>query len=408
MSYYKDRFRDHTVHVTISGCLTAIQSHELDNISDEEVIAITRCEHVVEFTKTMLDRCDTDLVSQTVLDQLNSAVTALLNHWNAFVQNRDWNVLTVHGDSLLTHVANLSSKQRPIPKTYTHLLSSLRDRTAEMLRQIREASQQQDVEIEDFDSRLEVLSKSIEQQESQLEAQKTRMDTLITQQLETFGNAQQTRGQEFTSFIDDRESDFDNAQSEQESKFEELYQQVTQAGQEQIDNLKADCEHAKEIVGIIGNVGVTGEYQKVANQEKNMANIFRWFAMACFIGMLVTMFFILQESFKTESCDWTMVLFRVLFATIILVPALYCARESTKHRKREQENRKLELELASISPFLEKLNDPAAAKEILKKLAPEYFGNHPVDESGTPLVNIDSKSVEAALKPVVELIKILK
>ncbi len=408
MSYFEDRFNNHAVHATIEKCLEAIKAHEMQDLNEEQVIAISRCEHVVEFAKTMLNHCDADLVNPANLDQLNSAITQVFTHWPQFILNGDWNILTAPCDSLLTHIAQLSSKQRPIPKSYSELLGTLRNKTAEMLRQIREAKRQQDEEADEFETRLKTFAQTLQTHGTEVEKQKTRMDALINEQQETFSNAQNTRTQEFSDFISERSTDCEKTQAEQEARSKELHRQQTQAGREKVDELQVHCDHAKEIVGIIGNIGVTGNYQKIANEEQTAANVFRWIAVGCFAAMLIAVIVVLVGSFNTPKCDWTMALFRVLTAGIFAAPAIYCAMESSKHRKKEQENRKLELELASISPFLEKLNDETKEREILERLAPEYFGNRTIGENGTPLVNIDSKSIEAVLKPVLALAKLLK
>ncbi len=408
MSYFEDRFKSHAIHTTLEQCVEAIKLHELKDLNEEQVIAINRCEHVVKFAKTMLNRCDADLVAPATLDQLNNASTQVRNHWNQFVSNLNWNILTAPCDSLLIQVSQLSSKLRPIPKSYDDLLTSLRDNTAAMLRQIRKAKQQQDGELEDFQSRLEDFAQKLETREAELEKQKTRIDALTTQQQETFSTAQETRNKEFSAFVSERETIFEDNQAEHASKFEAQHDQQTKAGQEQIDKLQAHCDHAKEIIGIIGNIGVTGNYQRIADQEMKAANTFRWIAVGCFGAMLVAVIVVLFGSFKADFCDWSMALFRVLTAAIFAAPGIYCAMESSKHRKKEQQNRKLELELATISPFLEKLGDPDKSKVILEKLAPEYFGKQLGDDNGVQFTNIDSKSIEAALKPILELVKILK
>lgn len=408
MSFFENRFKNHAVHAAINKCIEALESYELQGLTEEHIIAINRFGQVVKFAKAMINQCDPNLVSQGSLDQLNNAITQVFNHWNQFIQNRNWNILTAPCDTLLSHIAQLTSKQRPIPKSYADLLGSLRDNTAKMLRQIREAKQQQDDEIEEFEGQLQELAMKLQSHESQIEAQKTRMDSLLTQQQETFSKAQESRTEKFSSFIADKNSEFEDAQAEQTGKFEALQQQHTQASQKQIDSLESHCSRAKEIVGIIGNIGVTGNYQKIANQEKKAADIFRWIAVGCFGAMLIAVIVVLYGSFKKEQCDWSMALFRVLTAAIFAAPGIYCAMESSKHRRKEQENRKLELELASISPFLEKLNDKNKASMILEKLAPEYFGNHAVNENGMPLVHIDPKSVEATIKPILEFAKLFK
>lgn len=73
--------------------------------------------------------------------------------------------------------------------------------------------------------------------------------------------------------------------------------------------------------------------------------------------------------------DWTKSLIRIIAAATLSYLATYASRESSKHRKLENFNRKLELELASIESFIEIL--PEEKKQSIKeKLAEKYFGSN--------------------------------
>jgi hypothetical protein len=271
-----------------------------------------------------------------------------------------------------------------------------------MLQQIREASQEQNSELEGFDSRLQSAEQQLEQFNTQFEQQKTRVDSLINDQQDKFAQSQQQRQAEFTSFVDQRQDDFDQSKTEQKSTFETFYQQQENEGQTCIETLQKYCGHAKEIVGIIGNIGVTGNYQRIANEEKKTANLFRWIAVGCFGSMLIAVITVLILSFIFETFSWDMALFRVITALVFAAPGVYCAMESSKHRRKEQENRKIELELASISPFLEKIDNEADVQQILKQLAPQYFGNRTVENGESLLPQLDPNTLQV-LKPIIEL-----
>jgi hypothetical protein len=103
-----------------------------------------------------------------------------------------------------------------------------------------------------------------------------------------------------------------------------------------------------------------------------------------------------------ENFDWTKSLIRILAAAALSYPATYAARESNKHRKLEVLNRKAELELTAINPFIELL--PEQKKQAIKeKLVEKYFGN-----SGTLLNDLDSKKGEdISIGSIERLIKIL-
>ena len=139
-----------------------------------------------------------------------------------------------------------------------------------------------------------------------------------------------------------------------------------------IKNLQTKLAEAKELVNIVGNVGVTGNYQKIANQHKESANFFRWVALGFMIVMSGLLIFSIIELSSTDFNLYKS-LVRILAAAVLTYPAVYASRESTRHRNLETQNRNLELELASIGPFIELL--PEAKKETIKEeLVKKYFG----------------------------------
>jgi cytochrome c556 len=140
-----------------------------------------------------------------------------------------------------------------------------------------------------------------------------------------------------------------------------------------IDQLKQKLAEANKIVNIVGNVGITGNYQNIANQHKYSANIFRLIALLFMIIMSIILIYSIND-LSNKDFNLTKSLVRILAASILTYPAVYAARESSKHRALETKNRNLELELASIGPFIELL--PEEKKQIIKEgLVNKYFGN---------------------------------
>lgn len=153
----------------------------------------------------------------------------------------------------------------------------------------------------------------------------------------------------------------------------ELVEGTTKEFQAGIDNLNRKLTEANKIVNVIGNVGVTGNYQNIANQNKSNANIWRCIAigfMALMSGLLI------YSIIDLSSTDFNLYksLVRILAAAVLTYPAIYAARESSKHRALETYNRNLELELASIGPFIEMLDEDKKQK-IKEDLVNKYFGN---------------------------------
>ena len=154
-------------------------------------------------------------------------------------------------------------------------------------------------------------------------------------------------------------------------------------------------DEASDIVQIIGNIGITGNYQKIANQEMKSAN--RWRNIALFLMILMVLAIGATILFGVKNgFDWKMSLFRVLASLVLSIPATYAAKESSKHRKIENYNRKTELELASLEPFMEKLPEEAKIT-IREKLTEKYFGQETKEEKHEEPITTNS---------LIELIKI--
>lgn len=193
----------------------------------------------------------------------------------------------------------------------------------------------------------------------------------------------------------------------------ELFKKEFELQKNELDKLSADLiyrleyklSEAKAIVSIVGNVGVTGNYQKIANQHNSSANFFRWVAL----GFMVVMSGLLIYSIiELGNSDFNLYksLVRILAAAVLTYPAVYASRESSRHRNLETKNRNLELELASIGPFIELLPEP---KKVLIKeeLVKKYFGNdHPFQaDKEEDKMEVSVNGLEKILKTILPYIK---
>jgi hypothetical protein len=89
----------------------------------------------------------------------------------------------------------------------------------------------------------------------------------------------------------------------------------------------------------------------------------------------------------------------------LAIPATYAARESSGHRKVERATRRLELELASLDPYLEKLPEEMR-HEVKKGLSERFFGSQkasPHDDE--EIVTTGIQVVGASLKEALEVAK---
>ena len=171
------------------------------------------------------------------------------------------------------------------------------------------------------------------------------------------------------------------ARSDIQGRLGEVVEEASTEGKEHADRLRkveADAsesakaatarlaeyrEQAAELVSIIGNTGLIGRFQEVANHEKKAADNWRWAAAALFMaGIAASVATLLVYGVEA----------RVLISIPLIAFGAFAAFESRTHRKREHLNRDLELQLASLDAYLESL-DKAKAQEIKSAIAPRFF-----------------------------------
>lgn len=198
---------------------------------------------------------------------------------------------------------------------------------------------------------------------------------------------------------------FDADKEANKKSFEEQKTQFEKLSLETIESLNLKLTEANKIVNIVGNVGVTGNYQNIANENKKSADDFRRIALGFMVIMSGLLIWSIIEISKNGEFNIYKSLVRILAAAVLTYPAVYAARESSKHRKMETHNRILELELASIGPFIELLPEDKKQK-IKEELVNKYFGNQNlVTDSKEGEEDVSINALERIFKAVLPFIK---
>src|SRR6218665_2983003 len=182
-------------------------------------------------------------------------------------------------------------------------------------------------------------------------------------------------GFDFSKAISGFQETVKSAYVRMEAANEKLQQDLKEAVAQSSDiitGLKAKHEEAKKLVHIVGNTALIGDYQKVADQNKKNANLFRLVALGFMVAMSGFLICHIIELSRRDF-DLYQSLARILAASLLAYPATYAARESARHRNLEIQNRNLELELALIEPFIDPLPEDKKQK-IREDLANKYFG----------------------------------
>ena len=144
-----------------------------------------------------------------------------------------------------------------------------------------------------------------------------------------------------------------------------------------INELLSKQSEVNELVGLISGTAVSGSYAKSAETEKQWADSTRNGSVFLMLTAVLIIGYSLLET-ATPHFEWQVGLFRLLFSLALSVPAVYLARESTKHRGQQYSYLRMSLDLQSITPYLASL--PEAEQHRLKaEMASRLFGGKDID-----------------------------
>ncbi|MCO6438560.1 MAG: hypothetical protein J5J06_15825 [Phycisphaerae bacterium] len=402
MSHFDNRFQNHALQNSLKELQQKIDSAKLKLDDTAQTEGYARFCKIVSLAKGVLETVDPELVTEQALNQVQGAISNMSAHFDAFVEKKDWNHLNQPADQLLNvlHLLprnELADGDRP----YAEQIAKLQGAAESVVDGLRAGAVKIEKQHQQVAQKVSQLGQKVGAFESEIVEQKKRIDTLINEQTTQFsqraeerntkfneqhGRFEQTESQRAQQFAE-RFGQFKTEHKEvtneiresakklldeQRTAFDTLVSEHRSESQEVLDELKVNLEEAAKIVGLIGNTGLTGNYQRVANAEKKIADLFRWIAIGCMLVMVVCVVLIVRN-ITAQDFNWEIALFRLLAAIAFGAPAWYCAHESTRHRRNEHRNRRIELELASLSPYLAEMPDEERRK-IIAELSKDYFG----------------------------------
>jgi hypothetical protein len=252
---------------------------------------------------------------------------------------------------------------------------------------------------------------------------------LVTEYQSQFSTAQETRRAEnaaaeltrqtkfndtiaeFSKKLAEQDADFTIQRkaflSAKESDLADLVSQYKDEATKVLEEIEEKQKHVEKLVGVIGNLGVTSGYLRVANQSR----LAMWLWQAATLGSLVTLAIVAYRTLNVlEGHDgqfnWGGFAARALVLVSLGVIAGYSGIQGDRLFGEERRNRKLALELEAIGPYLAPLPVEEQNKFRLQ-IGERSFGQEPESHlqrksptSAMDLVN--SKEVKDLVKFAIE------
>ncbi len=341
----------------------AVASDESAQFNREKI------QNVTKSLRSLVNQSPATLVSETALNQMNTNLQSPISELTSFIANKNVGHLGNAVAQLDQNVFNCTwaflPKINPLSKTEAgELIDSLQDRSRQAIEQLskqkgllEETIAQLAGSVQAQEGRLSELKEAQAQLKAEMAASQSNLET-------TFNKSQLQRDTDFSAVVNASKEELEQASLDFNNQAVAI-----------IATLEKHKSDAARIVQVVGDIGVTGNYQNIANAETLQANLWRWITIglfACGLLMAGATFY----KFYHESVNVTNTLaiaVRLLYALVIAAPAFYTARESARHRTNADRARQTELELASLGPFIELMREHDK-EEIRKSLIPTYFG----------------------------------
>lgn len=325
---------------------------------------------VVKLIKANLELTPAVLSSIHGLNQLTAHLGNVVNEVAAFISNKNpahvVNAANHIDQNVLSLLWAISPQLKELgSKAISEIFEGIRNASIKTIKNLKQ-------EHDTLNEKISLLVKEIAAQQGNLNSlsetvvqQKAEAMAVTAQVQKEYAETEAKRITDFTKTIDGFKDTFKSYEAE--SKL---------AASSVIEKLEKSRDEASKIVQVVGNIGVTGNYQKIAISESGQANTWRNITVGMFcIGIIIalcTFWKFLELPFTPESA-WSS-LIRLLYAVVITTPAWYAAKESARHRSNADRARQTELELASLGPFIELM--PEDKKTIIREeLIKTYFGN---------------------------------
>jgi len=398
MSQWENKFSEHAIHASLDNLAERLDDESLVTEDLNVLELIDRVRQAKSYTEICLQNLIPSLVNHAHLNNANSYIGSITSELNRYISNSNvghLNNTSAHIDNLMAQINALPIAKPSISEqSFTQSLiefkalaeSSLaelkksKDELLDSVNTVSEESTVQKEKLEELASEIERHEKNISDSLNSLNERLEVSENSYTEKLELttreFDEKYQTFSADFNSRLDENvksnEEKVEAVITGHRGEYSQQLEKQTNDANAVLNALEEKKEEASNLLQIIGNIGITGNYQNIANDEKKAADIWRRTALGLMAGMVIIIGITIFIS-VTDGFDWKLALFRVGAAFVLAIPAAYAAKESAKHRALENHNRRAELELASLDPYLEKLPKETRDK-VKEELTKKFFG----------------------------------
>lgn len=396
MSRWHENFQNHPFRATWNALKALLEQDNFVSGDNAQFKEIGRIQKVVKYVDTLIDQIDPELMPAPLLDTLNQHASGCVSELNAFKgSNNIGNLFNANTyiDSIISifsqtpfilnghQKGSLSKASLAYAEALDKHLEKLNVTVSSEIANVKNEMSGIRVKIEENQRALIVLNEQLQTVGQTIQQQTAEFNT-------QFQASEKARSDRFETIATRLQDNADEEQKKLSNKADNEFEKLSTKAGTALEILGKYLDDAGKVFNVVVNTLQAGAYSSYANEEKKTANYLRWSAI--FLMILGVGFLVIPEISKfikdveNYALDWRVVLGRIPFSLVLFVPAFYLARESSKHRGTEVINRRRELILSTIDPYLV-LVDSEKAQQIKLEIAKGIFseGNLPTSDSST-------------------------
>lgn len=394
MQTYVNRVNAHPVHTRLRAVESQLAALEPQARKDPEAADIlSRLQQVNSHIQRALENVDPVLAPKSPLDQVDANLQQELGYLQNYQSSAAVAYLTnadSFADQALAQLALLNVPAQPAD------IEGIRDAASTYRRTVAQLARNATAELQELSGTVAAIEARVTTLDQTIASQTARLDTAISSFQQQSAAAEANRLAQFSDAEKQRATVFEEAQEKRRSEFTTAFEETdeqlraylahtetnirahlaeaqTHAGavMRTLDEQKA---MAQRLVGIITDTGMVGGYQRVANEEAKRAKLWEVVAVVTMVGLVAFAAWAFLPTLG-GTFNWSAFAGRAFVTLSFGALAAYAARRAEHHRDEERRNRRLELELASVGPFLDLLPEDVQ-HEVRRQLADRFFGQH--------------------------------
>jgi hypothetical protein len=369
--------------VATQQALAGLSPEQRESGGDE----LERLEEVLGFAATVLDQVDPELVRDSTHNTLSQTFESVAVNASSPTLNE-----RAVADQLLAALAEIPGDPREIEaskvkESAANFQRSAQQRLNALEEQIESAHASANEVATDLETRRQQIIALIEETKAALDVQtNTRWEEIEASVTSLEGTAQ-NHVQRLDALVTDQQEAFRKAQDERaeehrenEKSFEAQMEKLTAEAQARTGNLISEIEEMKErsaeLVGTIGVTGTASRYGEEADEQRGTAD--HWRFGTVLLGVLAVAAAI-AAAFDHKAAT---IGAKIGIAILLGGVATYTARQSARHRRREEHAKQLQLDLAAFPVFIGALPEEARDEETIRMVRRSFRGasSHISDE----------------------------